>query len=315
VRRLPRRRMSLPLETWRGSVNAWECDENLHMNVRFFGSRAMEGLGFMAAALDMPRAFQEKASSTLQPTDLHIRFLKEARQGVALSMRGGVAALDAASMTVFQEMAHADGKPAANFAMKVAHVHPPDLRAFPLPARVRTRAEALKCAIPAHGLPRSLDLSIAPTSPTVALADKLGAPVVGRVAVTPDHCDPFGRMRMELFLGRVSDAVPNFLAAWREQAANADGARTVGGAVLEYRLCPRRWPRAGDLIEIRSGVVDVAEKTNRLVHWLLDPVSGDAWCTAEVVAVTFDLVTRKTIPIPEARRALLLQRAVKGMTI
>jgi len=307
--------MSLPLETFRGSVNAWECDENLHMNVRFFGSRAMEGLAFLAAAIDMPRAFQERSYATLQPTDVHIRFLKEARQGVALSMRGAVTAIDTTSMTTFQEMAHADGKPAATFTMKVAHAHTTDLRAFAWPARVKARAEALKGAVPAHGAPRSLDPSVAPTSPTVALAEKLGAPVVGRFAVTPDHCDPFGRMRMELFLGRVSDAVPNFLAAWREQSANADGSRTVGGAVLEYRLCPRRWPRAGDLIEIRSGVVDVAEKTNRFVHWLLDPVGGEAWCTAEVVAVTMDLVTRKAIAIPEARRALLLQRAVKGMTI
>jgi acyl-CoA thioester hydrolase len=307
--------MSLPLETWRGSVNAWECDENLHMNVRFFASRAMEGLAYFAAAIDMPRAFQEKASSTLLPTDLHIRFLKEARQGAALSMRGGVTALDAASMTVYQEMTHASGAPAATFAMKVAHVHPPDLRAFPLPERVRTRAGALKCKIPAHGAARSLDLSIAPTSPAVALADKLGAPVVGRLAVAPDHCDLFGRMRFELFLGRVSDAVPNFLAAWREEAASASGARTVGGAVLEYRVCPRRWPRAGDLLEVRSGVVDVGEKTNRIVHWLLDPVSGEAWCTAEVVAVTFDLETRKTIAIPEPHRQALLQRSIKGMTV
>jgi acyl-CoA thioester hydrolase len=60
----------LPLDLYRGSVNAWECDENLHMNVRFFASRAMEGLAFLAAAIGMPRAFQEKASSTLLVRDM-----------------------------------------------------------------------------------------------------------------------------------------------------------------------------------------------------------------------------------------------------
>lgn len=307
---------ALPVETWRGSVNAWECDENQHMNVRFFASRAMEGLAFLAAAIDMPRAFQDKATSTLQPTDLHVRFLKEARQGVALSMRGGVSHIGDTEMTVFQEMAHASGQPAATFAMKVAHVHPGELKPFAWPARVRARAEALTCAVPAHGAPRSLDLALAPGPASVAIADALGAPVVGRLAVTPDHCDPFGRMRMELFLGRVSDAVPNLLASWREEAAKATGGvRAVGGAVLEYRIVPRRWPRAGDLLEIRSGVVEVAEKTNRFVHWMLDPVSGEAWCTAEVVAVTFDLTTRKTIAIPADQRAALQARSVKGMTI
>jgi acyl-CoA thioester hydrolase len=307
--------MSLPVETFRGSVNAWECDENLHMNVRFFASRAMEGMAHLAAAIDLQRAFTEKASATLLPTDMHVRFLKEARQGAALSMRGGVVGIDDDAMTTFQEMTHASGAPAATFLIKVAHVNPRDLRPFAWPGRVRIRAQALQCAVPAHGAPRSLDLSVAPTSPTVAQADALGAPVVGRLVVPPDHCDPFGRMRMELFLGRVSDAVPNLLAEWRERAAAATGARTVGGAVLEYRICPRRWPHAGDLLEVRSGVVEVAEKTNRFVHWLLDPVSGEAWCTAEVVAVTFDLQTRKTVAIPEDHRAALVARSVKGMTI
>ena len=309
-----------PLELYRGSVNAWECDENAHMNVRFYAARAMESLAFVAAALDMPRAFHDQATSTLAPVDMHIRFLKEARAGAPLTMRGGVVSLDDDVLVVFEEALHADGTPAATFVLRLAHVEPNQMRPFPWPARVRARAAQLRCASPAHAAPRSIDTGVAPTSPTLARAEALGAPVVGRFMVTPDHCDPFGRMRMELFLGRVSDAIPNMLAGWREEiakdAAAADGvARSAGGAVLEYRLAPRRWPRAGDLIEVRSGVVEVAEKTNRLVHWLLDPVSGQAWCTAEAVAVTFDLITRKTIAIPPARRKALEARIVKGMTI
>lgn len=309
-----------PLALYRGSVNAWECDENRHMNVRFYAARAMESLAFVAAALDMPHAFGAQASSTLLPVDMHVRFLREAHEGAPLTMRGGVVSLDDAVMTVFEELLHADGRPAATFTMRLAHVEPKQLRPFAWPARVRARAEALRCAIPAHGAPRSIDTALAPTSPTLAHAEALGAEVVGRFMVTPDHCDPFGRMRMELFLGRVSDAIPNLLAGWREDAAKdaaaADGvAKTAGGAVLEYRLAPRRWPRAGDLLEVRSGVVEVAEKTNRLVHWLFDPVTGQCWCTAEAVAVTFDLITRKTIAIPEARRRALEAKIVKGMTI
>ncbi len=328
MRHMSRRRMTkapvsrsvAPLELYRGSVNAWECDENLHMNVRFFASRAMEGLGFLAAAIDMPRAFHADATSSLQPLDMHVRFLREAHQGAPLSMRGGVVAIDEFTITIFQELLHADGTPSATFVIRSAHVDPTTLKPFAWPARVRRRAEAVLCAIPPHAAPRSIDVMTPSTSPTRTHAEALGAPVVGRVMVTPDHCDAFGRMRMELFLGRVSDSVPNLFAGWRndvaKDAADADGvAKTAGGAVLEYRLAPQRWPRAGDLMEVRSGVVEVADKTNRLVHWLLDPVSGDAWCTAEAVAVTFDLITRKTIPIPAARRKALEAKIVKGMTI
>lgn len=311
---------ALPVETYRGSVNAWECDENLHMNVRFYGSRAMEGLAFLAAAMEMPGAFKERASSTLTPTDIHIRFLREAHQGAPLSMRGGILEIGVDDAVTYQELVHADGTPAATMTIRVAHLNPNDGRRFPWSDRTRACAEKLMCTAPPHGLPRSIDLSVAPSDPPRALAEKLGAMVVGRLAVTPDHCDPFGWMRMELFIGRVSDAVPNLLTKWREaaaqEAAARDGvAKSAGGAVLEYRLAPRRWPRAGDLLEVRSGVVEVAEKTNRLVHWLHDPVTGHAWATAEAVAVTFDLITRKTIPIPPERRALLEAGMIKGMTI
>lgn len=308
-----------PLETYRGSVNAWECDENVHMNVRFFAARAMEGLGFIAAALDMPRAFQDRASATLLPLDMHVRFLREAKMGAPLSMRGGVVDISGDRITVFQEMFHADGATAATFLVKLAHVDPRDLRPFPFASRVLEKAAALRCRVPKHGAARSIDLAAAPTAPRVADADALNVPRVGRFLVPADHCDAFGRMRMELFLGRVSDAVPNLLAQWRLDAAREaakDGKEPpVGGAVLEYRLCPQRWPRAGDLLEVRSGVVDVAEKTNRLVHWVLDPGGGTAWCTAEAVAVTFDLETRKTIAVPPARRKALEASAIAGLTI
>lgn len=310
---------ALPVALYRGSVNAWECDENQHMNVRFFAARAMESLAFLAAAMHMPHAFKDRATSTLLPLDMHVRFLREAYMGAPLSMRGGLVSIADDEAVTFQEMTHADGTPAATFTTKIAHVEPKEMRRFAWSQKTRDSAAGLMCTPPAHGLPRSMDLSVPPSDPTRAFADEIGAPVVGRLAVTPDHCDPFGRMRAELFLGRVSDAVPNLLAEWRNATAKAaaekDGvAKTAGGAVLEYRFAPRRWPRAGDLLEVRSGVVEVGEKTNRLVHWLFDPVTGECWCTAEVVAVTFDLITRKTIPIPDSQRAALESKIVRGMT-
>jgi acyl-CoA thioester hydrolase len=311
---------SLPLELYRGSVNTWECDENFHMNVRFFASRAMEGLAHLAAAMGIPGAFKARALSTLVPVDMHVRFLKEALHGAPLSMRGGLVSIGEDEAVVYQELMHGDGAPAATFTTRIAHMDPHEGRRFPWSDRTRARATAFMCMPPAHGLPRSIDMGVAPSDPTTAFADSIGAQIVGRLAVTPDHCDAFGRMRMELFLGRVSDAVPNMLAGWRMEmakiAAKADGvAKVAGGAVLEYRIAPRRWPRAGDLLEVRSGVAEVGEKTNRIMHWMFDPVSGEAWCTAEAVAVTFDLATRKTIAIPEAQRKAMQARIVKGMTI
>ncbi|MEQ9314447.1 MAG: thioesterase family protein, partial [Henriciella sp.] len=123
---------------------------------------------------------------------------------------------------------------------------------------------------------------------------------IGLGMVPPQHCDVFGRMQPHMFIGRVSDSVPNLLHDWRSRVASADPDTRMGGAVLENRIIYRRWPKAGDLFEIRSSLGRVEEKVHSLVHWMLDPVTGLPWMTAEAVAVTFDLNKRKVIPTPKA---------------
>lgn len=124
-------------------------------------------------------------------------------------------------------------------------------------------------------------------------------------------------MRAEQFIGRVSDGVPGLLGPVRKAVAEAAPERPprIGGAVLEYRLLYLDWPRAGDLVELRSGLASVEAKTQRMVHWLLDPLSGRPWGVSEAVAVNFDLDTRKVVPISEAAAARLKERVTPGLTL
>lgn len=291
----------LPAPLYQGSVNTWECDDGGHLNVRFHLERAMSGLALMAAALGVPRAFSEAAGSTIAPIEAHIRFLKEARPGAALVMHGGVVKLGESDATICLDMRHADGAPASCFTLKVAHVETRGFRAFPWSARTRAAAQRLHAALPAHAKARSIDLARPLAEASRQRALDIGAERIGAAMVTPDQCDAFGRLRGEHFVGRVSDSVPNLLSHWREAMA-ADNGAAPAGAVVEARLAFRRFPRAGDLIEIYSGIAEVGDKTLRLAHWIVDPESGRAWASMEAVALTFDTATRKTIaPSAEAR--------------
>jgi acyl-CoA thioester hydrolase len=301
-----------PLETWRGCANAWECDEMGHMNVRHYVAKCSEGLARIAAALSMPGAFGPKAASTLRPRSQHIRFLAEARAGAPLSMHGGVAAIGESDAQLYQELRHSDGRPAATFLTRVAHVDSRTGKPFPWPQRTHVQARAIACTVPAHGAPRSIDVDRPPPQASMARADALGAPTIGLGLVTPDMADAFGRMRAEHFVGKISDGAPNLFARWRKESGDAQG-KQLGGAVLEYHLHYRRWPQVGDLIQVRSGVIELAEKTQRVIHWLLDPVEGEAWATGEVIAVTFDLDARKAVAPPPEQRAFLMAQAIPGL--
>lgn len=305
---------ALPAPLYQGSVNTWECDDGGHLNVRFHLERAMAGLAHMACALEMPRAFTHAAGATLQPIELHARFLREARPAAALVMHGGVVTLGDADATLCLDMRHADGAPSSCFTFRVAHVETRGFRRFPWSSRTRAAAKQLACTPPAHALPRSVDLDAAPSAAGRQAALDAGALRIGGAAVTVDQCDAFGKLRAEHFVGRVSDSVPNLLAQWRQDAAG-NGAAAPAGAVVEARIVFRNFPRPGELIEIYSGVAEVGEKTLRLVHWIVDPETGAAWASMEAVALTFDAATRKAIAPSAEARARMAKRIVPGWRV
>ncbi len=292
----------LPAPLYQGSVNTWECDDGGHLNVRFHLERAMIGLAHMAHALEMPRAFTKTAGATLVPLEAHLRFLKEARPGAPLSMHGGVISMGESEATVCLDMRHAGGAPSSVFTFRVAHADTRGFRPFPWSKRSRAAARHLRVDLPQHATPRSLDPNVAPIADASrARAIELGATRIGATMVSRDQCDVFGRFRAEHFIGRISDSVPNLMAGWRLEAGAANNVEAAG-AVVEVRLVYRRFPQAGDLIELFTGVTAVGDKTFRLVHWLCDPENGGVWASMEAVALTFDTKTRKAIQgTPEAR--------------
>ncbi len=306
----------LPAPLYQGSVNTWECDDGGHLNIRFHLERALIGLAHLAHALEAPRAFTAAAGATLVPLEAHVRFLKEARPGAPLAMHGGVLEMGASEARVCLDMRHGDGAPSSVFTLRVAHVDTRGFAPFAWSTRTRAAAARLSCALPEHAAPRSIDMARAPGEANLARAIKLGAARIGAAMVTPDQCDAFGRLRGDHIIGRVSDSVPNLLSQWRREAAAEAGAKgDAAGAVVEARIVFRAWPRAGDLIEVRSGVAEVSEKTQRLVHWLLNPTSGAAWASMEVIALTFDTATRKTIALSSEARARMAKRVLKGWAI
>ncbi|MEQ1820226.1 MAG: thioesterase family protein [Terricaulis sp.] len=303
----------LPGPLYQGSVNTWECDDGGHLNIRFHLERAFVGLAHMARALELPRAFAESAGSTLIAQEAHMRFIKEARPGAPLVMHGGVVDISESEATLCLDMRHHDGAPGTAFTFKVRHVETRGLRSFPWSERTKAAAKRLKCKLPDHAKPRSIDTSVAPAEVSLANAATLGAKRIGGALVQPDQCDAHGRFRGEHFVGRISDSAPNLLAPWR-QAAAVDGVQPAG-AVVEARFVFRKFPRAGELIEIHSGIVEIGEKTLRIVHWILDPETGAAWASMEVVALTFDTATRKAITPNDEARARVAKLIVPGLSV
>ena len=290
-----------------------------HMNVRFYVAKMMEGLAELAHQAGLRHVFRESANATLAPRDQHIRFLREALAGKPFIMRACVLEIAESSALIYQEIDHASGEPCAAFRTWVDHVDQTRIP-FPWSAAARASLEALKDEAPEGQRPRSLDISVPPRpSATMAMADAINAPTIGRGVVQPHQCDRSGWMLPEFFIGRVSDSISNLLFNWRKTLADAAVTRgepqaRTGGAVLEYRIVYRRWPRAGDRLVIRSALGQVKEKMNSYVHWILDPDADEAWCTSEAMAVALNLDTRKIITAPPEQMEALRRSIPSGLT-
>jgi acyl-CoA thioester hydrolase len=85
--------------------------------------------------------------------------------------------------------------------------------------------------------------------------------------------------------------------------------------VLEYRFIYLGWPRIGDHLEIRSGWSGAEPRLRHMVHWLVDPVSGRAWASAEAVLAAFDTEARRMIVLSEDQLARWRAHVVQDLTI
>jgi acyl-CoA thioester hydrolase len=304
-------------EYWRGSAEAWECDEMGHMNVRFWVRHFMDGIITLAEDIGCGGAFAKGASATLMPKRQHIKFMREARAGAPLFLRGGIVDIGPSSLTFYSEIVHSfTGEIGATAITVFDHIGAKSGRAFSFPARVEARAKAFAVIIPDHGKPRSITLEGDVPVSGAQTAVALGLRPIGQNGVRSDEVDLFGRLYPEGMIGRVSNAMPNFLAAWREAATQEmteiDGiARKAGAAVLEYRLQYLAWPSAGDRVSVYSGLAEVNDKNIILRHLLLDPVTDKPWCVCEALAVTLDLTARKITANPPKAKAALQAMLIK----
>jgi acyl-CoA thioester hydrolase len=283
------------IETWRGGVSPWQCDQMGHLNIRFYVAWAMEALAGLADGLGMPRAFSPRSSSTLAVREHHIRFLREARAGDGLHVTVGVLEMAESEAAALQLMVDsASGEPAAVFHTRLVHARADDAQPFAWPRGAVERARALTVKTPEALRPRSLKPGAKLAVASLERADKLGMGRYGAGLFGAQDCDVFGRVRAEQIMGRLADGSAHEIATVRAAVGES-----VGVAVVEYRLSYLDWPGAGARFAIRSGLKAAEPRRLEFENWVLDPASGRPWAVAEVVLIPFDLEARKALTLGE----------------
>jgi acyl-CoA thioester hydrolase len=282
-----------------------------HMNVRHYFARANHGLAVLALELGLPPSLLRSQGLVLRARDQHVRFMRELRPGAYFSMLAGVVAASEERLSVYEEMRFVSKpEPAASILSEVTLVEAATGRAVPFSSSVLERARALETVPPQETAPRGIERVTPRPAPlrSDAIAQRLAGAFLG--PVLPEDCDASGAMHEAAFMARVSDGIGHFFHQLR-----GDRLQNIGGAALEYRYVFYERPKLGDVIEVRSGLKGLGNKTTNLCHWIFDVETGRCAATSEAVAVSFDLTTRKSVDIPPEARAVMESRIVPGLTI
>ena len=285
-------------ELWRGNANAWECDEMGHLNVKSYLGKGMQAITRLIEDAGLTGAFLPGATATVQPGEIHVRFLGEARPGAPLFIEGGITRIGESDADILLIMRHSgDQRIAATLNWTVKHIVPVSRRVFPWPTRFRSAAEELQITSIDESGPRGLRPASGAEQVSLKQANALDLFQLGLGRFGQEDADVFGAMRAECLLGKVSDSVANFAQAFPDRQFDGDE-DPKGGALLETRIRVHRWPKAGEGFVVRSALAGMTDKVRHIVHWVLDPVSGRPWWTVEGIAATLNLRTRRIEAAP-----------------
>ena len=293
---------------YRGSVNAWECDENDHLNVRFYLAKANQGLPFVLHAIGLsPNALRDRGVRPRVRAQ-HIRFLAESPPATPLTVIAALAHEESHQLTLYSEARHSlNGSVLAALLTELEIIDHDGAS-----TAVSASRDAPRCAVPEHGGPRGISAGRESLRPAYEDIAEMGFAEIGRGTVAPSECNAGGEMELFQYVGRMSDSVVNLLSRFQtEEELSRRSAGVEGGALVELRITFHAPLRMGSAFTIHSGVAAVARKTQHFVHLFFDEDSRSCVATARGVAVAMDLKTRKSIELPEERRRRIEARLLR----
>jgi acyl-CoA thioester hydrolase len=118
-----------------------------------------------------------------------------------------------------------------------------------------------------------------------------------RGVVYPWHCDHMGHMNVMWYTGKFDEATWHLFAMLGITPEYVRQNKR-GMVAVDQRTSYRRELIAGDLIYIRSRLLEVREKVLRFEHEMIHVESSEVSATSELTGVHLDLALRKSTPFP-----------------
>jgi acyl-CoA thioester hydrolase len=124
-----------------------------------------------------------------------------------------------------------------------------------------------------------------------------------RGAIYPWHCDHMGHMNVTWYVGKFDEATWHLFAQiGMTPSYLREGGR--GMAAVQQNISYKRELLAGDIVEIRSRIIELREKVLRFAHDMINAETGESAASGELTAVHLDRAARRSIAFEDRVRGL-----------
>ena len=118
-----------------------------------------------------------------------------------------------------------------------------------------------------------------------------------RGAVYPWHCDHMGHMNVMWYVGKFDEATWNlFSEIGISPSFLKDKQRAM--AAVQQNITYKRELLSGDVVAVRSGILEMREKVAKFVHEMRQAQTGEVSAICVLTAVHMDSKLRKSTAFP-----------------
>lgn len=282
------------IETYRGTVYRWEVDNVDHFTVAYYFARFEDATQALFQALGLDVRVLGAGGREARVHRCRVRYLKELRVGDLLHVQSGVIAVEGEALRLGHQLWNTgDGTLSTTVELEAGLI---DARSrVPVPLEAGERAAAGARLVPWESPPPGPAGDASPATPARFVA-------AARDVVKPAELDVLGHAGWPAHIHRFSAANGHLLSAF---GMTPDYLRTErrGFSTFEFRLAFPGVLRAGDLVEVQSGLLHVGRSSIRMLHRMVDGRTGEVVATLEQAGVHLDLDARRPAPLPAELRA------------
>ncbi|MDA9426043.1 MULTISPECIES: acyl-CoA thioesterase [Bradyrhizobium] len=130
--------------------------------------------------------------------------------------------------------------------------------------------------------------------------------VTYRGTVYPWQCDHVGHMNIMWYVGKFDEANWNLFARLGLTPSYLRSSGR-GMAAVQQNIAYRRELLAGDIVEIRSHLLEIGDSSIRFRHDMTNAETGELAATCEITGVHMDRQLRKSTPFADAIREIVVK--------